>query len=143
MTDPTRAGRKDIWAATWASFAGHPLLGVGFGGYWVAVSGRHEGSGGLVPQQAHNDYLEVLASGGVVGAAVVFIFLLLLVRQSVPRLREGSPFSRAACLGALTGLCGVCIHSLVDFGLHVPSNAFAALALAAVAAATQPEKSKN
>jgi O-antigen ligase len=138
--DATHSGRKDIWAATWRTFAAHPLAGVGFGGYWVAVSGRHEGSGGLVPQQAHNDYLEVLASGGVFGAAVVFVFLLLLVRQSAPRLRAGSPFARAACLGALTGLCGVAVHSLVEFGLHVPSNAFAALALAAVAAAAQPLK---
>jgi O-antigen ligase len=137
-TDVTRSGRKEIWAATWRTFAAHPLAGVGFGGYWVAVSERHEGSGGLVPQQAHNDYLELLASGGVVGTAVVFVFLLLLVRQSAPRLRAGSPFARAACLGALTGLCGVAVHSLVEFGLHVPSNAFAALALATAAAAAQP-----
>lgn len=143
-TDVTRSGRKDIWAATWASFAAHPLAGVGFGGYWVAVSEQHEGSGGLVPQQAHNDYLEVLASGGVVGAALVLGFLLLLVRQSAARLRVGSPFARAACLGALTGLCGVAVHSLVEFGLHVPSNAFAALALAAAAASVQsPKLPKN
>lgn len=138
--DATHSGRRDIWAATWRTFAAHPLAGVGFGGYWVAVSERHEGSGGLVPQQAHNDYLEVLASGGLFGAAVVLVFLILLVRRSAPRLRAGSPFARAACLGALTGLCGVCVHSLVEFGLHVPSNAFAALALAAAATAVQPLK---
>lgn len=142
-TDATHSGRRDIWAATWRMFAAHPLLGVGFGGYWVAVSGQHEGSGGLVPQQAHNDYLEILASGGVFGGAAVFAFLLLLVRQSAPRLREGSPFARAACLGALTGLCGVAVHSLVEFGLHVPSNAFAALALAAAAAARPLKWPKN
>jgi O-antigen ligase len=134
-TDATHAGRKDIWAATWRTFAAHPLAGVGFGGYWVAVSGYHEGSGGLVPQQAHNDYLEVLAAGGLLGAALVSAFLLLLVRRAASRLRAGSPFARAAVLGALTGLCGIAVHSLVEFGLHVPSNAFAALALAAVAAA--------
>jgi O-antigen ligase len=137
-TDATHAGRKDIWAATWRTFAAHPLAGVGFGGYWVAVSERHEGSGGLVPQQAHNDYLEVLASGGVFGAVVVLVFLVLLVRQSVPRLRAGSQFARAAALGALTGLCGVAVHSLVEFGLHVPSNAFAALALVAAATVAHP-----
>lgn len=139
-TDATRSGRKDIWAATWASFAAHPLAGVGFGGYWVAVSEQHKGSGGTVPQQAHNDYLEVLASGGVLGAAFVLVFLMLLVRQASARLRAGSPFARAAALGALTGLCGVAVHSLVEFGLHLPSNAFAALALAAAAAAAQPAK---
>jgi O-antigen ligase len=142
-TDATHSGRKDIWAATWRTFAAHPLMGVGFGGYWVAVSGHHEGSGGLVPQQAHNDYLEALASGGVVGAVVVFVFIMLLVRQSGARLRAGSPFARAAALGALTGLCGVAVHSLVEFGLHVPSNAFAALALVAAAAAARPENSQK
>ena len=139
-TDATRSGRKDLWAATWRTFAAHPLVGVGFGGYWVAVSEQHAGSGGLVPQQAHNDYLEVLASGGVFGAAIVLVFLVLLVRRSAARLRAGSALARAAALGALTGLCGVAVHSLVEFGLHVPSNAFAALALAAAATAAHPLK---
>ncbi|HEX8119563.1 MAG TPA: O-antigen ligase family protein, partial [Pyrinomonadaceae bacterium] len=142
-TDATHSGRRDIWAATWRTFAAHPLAGVGFGGYWVAVSEQHEGSGGLVPQQAHNDYLEVLASGGLLGAGLVFAFLLLLVKRSAPRLRAGSAFARAAALGALAGLCGVAVHSLVEFGLHVPSNAFAALALAAVAAAASPLKGQK
>ncbi len=132
-TDATRSGRKDIWAATWEMFEEHPVAGVGFGGYWVAVSRHHRGSGGLVPQQAHNDYLEILASGGIVGALLVALFILLLVRLAAPRLRAGSPFARAVCLGALTGLFGVCVHSLVEFGLHVPSNAFAAVALCAAA----------
>ena len=134
-TDVARAGRKDIWAATWEMFMEHPVFGVGFGGYWLAVSGHHRGSGGLVPQQAHNDYLEVLASGGVVGSALAAAFLVLLVGRARGRLRAGSPFARAAALGALAGLCGVCVHSLVEFGLHVPSNAFTALALCAAATA--------
>jgi O-antigen ligase len=141
--EPTRTGRKDIWAATWEMFEAHPLAGVGFGGYWVAVSRYHKGSGASVPQQAHSDYLETLASGGVIGAGLVALFLFLLVKRSVPLLRVGSAFERAARLGALTGLCGVCIHSLVEFGLHVPSNAFAALALVAVAAAPRLENSQK
>jgi O-antigen ligase len=141
--EPTRTGRKDIWAATWEMFEDHPLAGVGFGGYWIAVSRYHKGSGASVPQQAHSDYLETLASGGIVGAGLVALFVLLLVKQSAPLLRAGSPFERAARLGALTGLCGVCVHSLVEFGLHVPSNAYAALALAAVAVAPLLENSQK
>lgn len=133
--DPSRTRRKDIWAASTRMFAEQPFTGVGFGGYWIAYSRYHEGSGGFVAQEAHNDYLEVLASGGIVGATLVALFLFLLVRQSLPRLRSGSPFARAAAFGALTGLFGVCVHSLGEFGLHIPSNAFAALALVAAAAA--------
>lgn len=142
-TDATRVGRRDIWVATWEMFGAHALTGIGFGGYWTAVSLYHKGSGGSVPQQAHNDYLELLASGGIVGAALVAFFLFLLVKGSLPRLREGSPFARAARLGALTGLCGVCVHSLVEFGLHVPSNAFAAVVLCAVAAARLKNSQKT
>jgi O-antigen ligase len=142
-SEPTRTGRKDIWAATWEVFKDHPLAGAGFGGYWVAVSRYHAGSGGSVPQQAHNDYLETLASGGIIGACLVALFLFLLVRESAPRLRDGGAFARAARLGALTGLCGVCVHSLVEFGLHVPSNAYAALALCATAAACLKNSQKT
>ena len=141
--EPTRTGRKDIWAATWEMFAEHPFAGVGFGGYWVAVSRYHKGSGDSVPQQAHSDYLETLASGGVIGAGLVALFVFLLVKRAAGRLRCGSPFERAARLGALTGLCGVCVHSLVEFGLHVPSNAYAALALAAAAASACVENGQK
>lgn len=132
--DATRTGRKEIWAATLEMFKDYPVAGVGFGGYWIAISRYHKGSGSLVPQQAHNDYLETLASGGVLGVVLVLLFIFLLVKQSRLRLREGSTFERAAALGALTGLVGVAVHSLVEFGLHVPSNAFAAVALVAIAA---------
>lgn len=134
-SDPSRAGRKDIWAATWALFEEHPLAGVGLGGYWIAVRTTHEGSGALVPRQAHNDYLELLASAGVAGALLLTAFLLLLFRRACSRLREGTPFARAASLGALAGLSGVAVHSLVDFGLHITANAFVCAALVAIAAA--------
>lgn len=134
-TDPSASGRRDIWRATWEMFKDHPAAGVGLGGYWVAVSRYHEGSGRAVPQQAHNDYLELLASGGVIGFAMAVAFVYLLVRWARARLREGTPFARAAALGALAGLFGVAVHSLVEFGLHVPANALAAAALVAVAAA--------
>jgi O-antigen ligase len=133
--DPTRAGRAEIWKATWKLFEAHPLAGVGLGGYWVAVTGTHEGSGGLVPQQAHNDYLELLASGGAVGAALFVAFLVLFARRARGRLRAGTQYSRAAALGALTGLFGVAVHSLVEFGLHAGVNALACVALLAAASA--------
>jgi O-antigen ligase len=141
--EPARTGRKDIWAATWEMFKDNPIAGVGFGGYWVAVSLYHKGSGESVPQQAHSDYLETLASGGVIGAGLVAVFIFLLVKQSAPLLRRGSAFERAARLGALTGLCGIAVHSLVEFGLHVPSNAYAALVLVAVAASAPVEDNQK
>ena len=62
--------RNETWAMTLKMFAAHPILGVGMGAYWVAVPAFHNASGTLTPQEAHNDYLELLASGGLVGLAI-------------------------------------------------------------------------
>jgi O-antigen ligase len=133
--DAARAGRAGIWADTWRLAEQHPFLGVGLGGYWIAIRTTHGGSGMLVPRQAHNDYLELFASAGIIGALLLAAFLLLFIRRARARLREGTPFTRAVCLGALAGLFGVAVHSLVDFGLHVTVNAFVCAALVALAAA--------
>ena len=132
--DTVRVGRTDIWADTWRLIERHPLAGVGLGGYWIAIRTTHRGSGTVVPRQAHNDYLELFASAGVVGAALLLWFFVLFVRRARERLRAGTPFARAACLGALAGLFGVAVHSLVDFGLHVTANALVCAALVALAA---------
>lgn len=133
--DAARVERPAIWADTARLAARHPLAGVGLGGYWVAIRTTHGGSGGMVPRQAHNDYLELLASAGLLGALLLAAFLFLFIKRVRERLRAGTPFARAVALGALAGLFGVAVHSLVDFGLHVTANAFVCAALVALAAA--------
>ena len=127
--------RMDIWRATLKMIKEHPLVGVGFGGYWTAIPQYHDASGEYTPQQAHNDYLELLASGGVVGLALVIWFILILVKRIRKVLLGGDAVRRAACLGALVGLFGVAVHSLFDFGLHLTINAALLVALIALATA--------
>ena len=136
----TNVSRADIWRSTWRLIRDNPVAGVGFGGYWTAITRYHDGSGEAVPQQAHNDYLELLASGGAVGGALALWLAVLVVRLARRRLRAGAPFARAAALGALAGMFGVAVHSLVDFGLHLPANAlfFTALVVIATAAPAAP-----
>ncbi len=141
--DAVRAGRVGIWADTWRLFERHPLAGVGLGGYWIAIRTTHGGSGVTAPRQAHNEYLELLASAGVPGALLLAAFLFLFVRRARARLREGTRFARAAALGALAGLFGVAVHSLLDFGLHVTANAFVCAALVALAAADEAVDSRQ
>ncbi|HKG14190.1 MAG TPA: O-antigen ligase family protein, partial [Pyrinomonadaceae bacterium] len=74
--------RVDIWRATWEMFKDHPVAGVGLGGYWAAIPQYHDASGEYTPQQAHNDYLELLASGGVIGSALFLLFSFLLLRRA-------------------------------------------------------------
>jgi putative inorganic carbon (HCO3(-)) transporter len=136
--------RIDIWRATWQMIKDHPVAGVGFGGYWTAIPKYHDASGAYTPQQAHNDYLEILASGGVIGCAIVVWFGILFFQRTRKVLSQAGSFRRAACLGALVGLFGVAVHSLFDFGLHLTINSALCAALIAIATVdTQDDVEKN
>ena len=128
--------RKQIWSSTWQLIKAHPIAGVGFGGYWVGITRYHDASGEFTPQEAHNDYLELLASGGLIGAALVVWFIVAFVRTARIRLRSPDPYRRGACLGALTGIFGGAVHSFVDFGLHITINALIVCILIVIATAS-------
>jgi O-antigen ligase len=138
-TETTHVDRASIWKATLRLCYDHPITGVGFGGYWIAITRYHNGSGELVPQQAHNDYLELWASGGVIAVTVFIWFVIMLVGRARKQLHSPNRFRRAVALGALTGLFGIAIHSLVDFGLHLTGNAFIFMALITVATRDVPD----
>lgn len=140
-SDSTRwaVRRWDIWPATWKLIKDHPLVGVGFGGYWMAITSYHDASGEMTPQEAHNDYLEFLASGGLVGAALGVWFLYLFVRRAREHLHTSDKFVRATRCGAIIGLAGVAIHSLVDFGLHITINSVIFVVLVVIATVDQPQ----
>lgn len=127
------ASRNDIWKATWRMFLAHPLLGVGMGGYWIAVPAYHDASGTMTPQEAHNDYLELLASGGLVGFGLGVWFAVIVVKRTRENIAARNRFRRAACLGAAIGIAGVAVHSLVDFGLHPILNALVFTTLIVIA----------
>lgn len=125
--------RSEVWSATWSLIKTHPLVGNGFGAYKTAIPLHHRASGELIPEEAHNDYLEILASGGLIGCGLAALLIILFVKTAQKRLRNAEPIQRAACYGALTGLFGAAVHSLVDFGLHITVNALVFTALAAIA----------
>ena len=131
-SDHQGARRRDIWRATWLMFKAHPIAGAGLGAFWAEVPVVHEASGTTTPQQAHNDYLELLASGGILGAALLVWFAVALIREARRSVRTSEGFQRAVSLGAIIGLLGVGVHSIVDFGLHITINAVVFVVLAAI-----------
>lgn len=130
-----RVRRVEMWKAAWRLFKADPAFGAGFGGFANAVTEYYDASGNWTLKEAHNEYLELLASGGLVGAALALWFVVALARGARGQMRLRGAFGRAACRGALVGLCGVALHSLVDFGLHLTVNACVCVALVVVATA--------
>jgi O-antigen ligase len=115
--------RSDFWRATWQMARAHPLAGAGLGGFWAEIPVYHDASGLQTPHQAHNDYLELLASGGIIGVAIFVWFVVLLIGAGRRAARNYSDFQRAVAFGAILGIVGIAVHSLVEFGLHITVNA--------------------
>lgn len=130
--DPT-TGRAHFWNVTVDIIKAHPVIGTGLGAFGVVYT-RYDSRNGLFRlEQAHNDYLQVLSDGGVVGAAIGLVFIVMLFRVGFSRRESGDEFRRGVAIGALAGCFAVLVHSFFDFTLHTTSNALLFLVLAALA----------
>jgi O-antigen ligase len=127
--DNTHAQRGDVWRATWRLIEAHPISGTGFGAYETAIPEYHDASGEHSPSSALNEYLNLLAGGGAIGAGLAIWFMIVLTLRIRKSLKSNIRFERAASLGGVAGLFGVATHSLVDSGLQVPINAVMFFAL--------------
>jgi O-antigen ligase len=134
--------RIEIWRSTWQVIKANPVFGVGFGAYWVSIDEFSDRSGKFKPFEAHNDYLDILASGGLIGLALAGWFVFLVIKRARIQLRTTDPFRRAACAGALVGLFGVAVHSLVEFGLQTTVNAVIFVVLIVIATADVKAKQR-
>lgn len=128
----TGATRLNLWIASWNLFKENQVAGVGFGAYKYAIPKYFEYSGRFRFEQAHNDYVELLVSGGLIGVALGVWFVIALVRQALKTIKKSGLEVYFIKLGALTGLVGVSVHSFLDFGLHTTINALVCIILVAI-----------
>jgi O-antigen ligase len=78
--------RTQIWAATGATIAAHPIAGVGFGDLQQKLAGSYRGS--RLGGHAHSTYLQVLGEGGAIGGLALLVILvgsILTVARGVRR----------------------------------------------------------
>lgn len=128
------SGRAHFWPIAISIFLEHPVLGAGFDAFGVAFTKHDTWNGLLRVEQAHNEYLQILADAGLAGFFCIAGFIYLLFRKSLATIAAaGGSERRDAAVGALAGCFGIMIHSFFDFPLRTPSNAFFFLLLAAIA----------
>jgi O-antigen ligase len=102
----------------------HPLLGSGLGTLVVAYPRYETVYDGNVVEHVHDDYMELVAEGGLAGGLCGLGFLILFYRQARKNFEaQQGHFSRALHAGAIVAVSGLLLHSFVDFNLHIPSNA--------------------
>lgn len=122
--DFTFSRRNSMARAAKNIFVDHPVKGVGLGAL-AAVYPRYENTyDGLIVEHVHNDYLEGLAETGIAGGLCGFAFLWLLFGECrTSFIAPQGHFSRGLHAGAIAAVCGLLFHSLIDFNLHIFSNA--------------------
>ena len=116
-------GRLQIWAGSIQAFRQFPVVGSGLGTFREAfrrVQPR-DFVEGLV-EQAHSDSLQLLVTGGAVGAELGALALasgLFALFRAAQRQRHRE--ETALLIGGLGALVSLTLHGLVDFNFSLPA----------------------
>ena len=127
--------RRGAWTDAVGVWSAFPVMGTGLNTYPVAARFYQRHDLDQFFGQAHNDYLQVLAEGGLFVALPVALCLLFFIREIY---RQGgadqlSTTSWWLRRGAVTGLIAIALQESVEFSLQMPGNAVLFALLCAVA----------
>ena len=136
--------RFEMWHAAWTMWQSHLWQGVGPGMYDYRFREYRPVSIQLRPDHAHNDYLNLLADWGALGAAIVLAGVVLFgigliqvwphIRRNENDFRSTTSNRFAFYTGGICGLAALLVHSLSDFNLHIPANALIGVTIMALLA---------
>ena len=131
--------RAEMVRDSWRIFLDNPLAGTGLGTLQDVFPRYETLYDGAIVNHTHNDYVEVLAETGALGGFICSCFLVLFFGSAWTRIAKSkNPLDLALHIGAFSACCALLAHSLVDFNLHIPSNALVFLMQAALATSATP-----
>ncbi len=110
---------KDI-AVAWTRF---PLLGTGLGTHEVVYPMFDRSAIPSVASHAENEYAQVVEETGLVGLAALLALGILVWSSYARAIRTSHVPLHSAAYGLGFGLMAILVHSLSDFGQHLPANA--------------------
>jgi O-antigen ligase len=124
----TLNGRLFIWRDTARIIRDAPLVGTGLGTYATAMASYQTPVPGwnFSVAQAHSDYLQLAAEGGLLLTAGTAVLLVTFIREARRRFRQCASSSSAEYwirVGAVTGLVAIALQETAEFSLQIPGNA--------------------
>jgi O-antigen ligase len=116
-------------------FARKPLLGWGLAVFPDVFPQFRTFYTNFFINNAHNDYLQLLAEMGALGFVTMLCFLIIVYRKCLANIRNWTENPNGAvAVSALVGISGILVHSLVDSNLQIPANAALFYVLCTIAA---------
>ncbi len=119
--------RWDLWRSTLRLWTRAPALGTGLGTYRHVIGLDAPPTGTAVLEQAHNDWLEWLATTGAAGTAALLLGVGWLAWSLRPvRLRSMRFERRYALAAAAMALLAAGLHETLGFALQTPLDRYLA-----------------
>ena len=133
--------RREAWRDAAAVVRDFPLVGTGLNTYGTATLKYKTARTDLHFQEAHNDYLQLAAEGGLllgIPAVLAIGCCAWGIRRRFADERYGG-MSYWLRVGATAGLLAVALQSIVEFSLQMPGNAALFTVLCAAALHRSPD----
>jgi O-antigen ligase len=116
-------GRWQIVKDLSVSFRRFPLLGTGLGTHEVVYPMFDRSTIPSLAVHAENEYAQAAEETGLIGLAALVTFGIMVWVSYGRNVTSGSIPIRSAAYGLGLGLLAIMLHSLSDFGQHLPANA--------------------
>jgi putative inorganic carbon (HCO3(-)) transporter len=135
-------GRLRAWHDALHIASDFPVFGSGLGTFGLTMLVYQTGSRDVSFTQAHNDYLQLAAEGGVLVCTAALALTAIIVSLAWHRgSRDDDPILSWIRTGAAAGLVGMAAQSTVEFSLQMPGVATLFVVLIAIAVHRPAERS--
>ncbi len=112
-----------LWKDSLELFFDFPITGSGFGTFLHIYPLYKTIQSDLIFDHAHNDYIELLTDGGIIGFVLAAWFVLTVILNGWKNLRNRrDSYAILLSIGALTAIISILFHSITDFNMHNGAN---------------------
>jgi len=121
--DKAESGRMQILKDIWVVWGKFPIFGTGLGTHRVVYPMFERSTITALAAHAENEYAQAAEETGLLGLGMLIIFGIIVWLNYVRNIRNTHSPIRLSAYGLGFGLLAILIHSLSDFGQHLPANA--------------------
>ncbi|AGF78366.1 lipid A core-O-antigen ligase-like enyme [Desulfocapsa sulfexigens DSM 10523] len=116
-------GRWQIWQACAPLIKDNLLSGTGFGTFVHAYPQYNIQPDSRTVGHAHNDYIELLTDGGLIGFLLSAFFVFTILKHGFKGLTlRKDTYSIFLIIGSLSAILSILVHSIFDFNMHNGAN---------------------
>jgi hypothetical protein len=132
-TDPSGQARTGAWRDAIRIFRDFPIFGSGMNSFGTMMLYYQSGARESYFTQAHNDYLQILAEGGLLVAGAALALIGVVANITRRRFQDDADVeTNWIRFGAVAGIAGIASQSALEFPLQMPGVAAIFVVLLAI-----------